>query len=104
MKSSHGRWRLATAALAATIPFVAAQSQAEPATTELQQRIEELSQKLLVLERKLEIKEEAGRAVVTLTDTHLTHGIGEALRHAYHGELNTHYTDEGDLLRAAWSR
>jgi len=56
------------------------------------------------LERIIEIKEETDRTVVTLTDTHLTHGIGEALHHAYHGELDTHYTDEGDLLRAAWSR
>lgn len=28
----------------------------------------------------------------------------EALRHAYHGELNSHYTDEDGLLRVAWSR
>jgi len=56
------------------------------------------------LERIIDVKEEADRAVVTFTDTHLTHGVGEALRHAYHGELDTHYTDEGDVLRAAWSR
>jgi len=56
------------------------------------------------LERIMEVKEEANRTVVTLTDSHLTHGIGEALHHAYQGELDTHYTDEGDLLRAAWSR
>jgi len=56
------------------------------------------------LERIIEVKEEGDRTVVTLTDSHLTHGIGEALRHAYHGEFDSHYTDEGDLLRAAWSR
>lgn len=56
------------------------------------------------LERIMDVKEEANRTVVTLTDTHLTHGIGEALHHAYQGELDTHYTDKGDLLRAAWSR
>jgi len=56
------------------------------------------------LERIIEVKEGADQTVVTLTGTHLTHGIGEALHHAYHGELDTHYTDEGDLLRVAWSR
>jgi len=42
--------------------------------------------------------------VVTFTDAHLVHGIGEALHHAYHGKLDSHYTDEDDLLRVAWSR
>ena len=56
------------------------------------------------LERIIEVKEAGDRTVVTFTGSHLTHGIGEALRHAYHGELDTRYTDEGDLLRAAWSR
>ena len=67
MKSSPGRWRLATAAIAATIPFAAAQSQAEPATAELHQRIEELSQKLLVLERKLELQDETAQAAARST-------------------------------------
>jgi hypothetical protein len=56
------------------------------------------------LERVIEIKEEADQTVATFTDAHLTHGIGQALHHAYHGELDSHYTDEGDLLRVAWSR
>jgi hypothetical protein len=56
------------------------------------------------LERIMEIRHEADRIVVTFTDSHLTHGVGEALRHAYHGELDSHYTDEADLLRVTWSR
>lgn len=56
------------------------------------------------LERIMDIKEEADHTVVTFTDRHLVHGIGEALHHAYHGELDSHYTDEDDLLRVAWSR
>jgi hypothetical protein len=56
------------------------------------------------LERIMDMKDEADRTVVTFTDSHLTHGIGEALRHAYHGELDSRYTDEGDLLRVTWSR
>lgn len=56
------------------------------------------------LERIIDVKDEADGTVVTFTDAHLTHGVGEALRHAYHGELDSRYTDEGDLLRVAWSR
>ena len=56
------------------------------------------------LERIMDIQDEATRTVITFTDTHLVHGIGEALHHAYQGELDSHYTDEDDLLRVAWSR
>ncbi len=56
------------------------------------------------LERIMEVRDEGTATVVTFTDAHLVHGIGEALRHAYQGELDSHYTDEGDLLRVAWRR
>ena len=56
------------------------------------------------LERIIEIVEETNQTVVTFTDGHLARGIGAALHHAYDGELDSHYTDEGDLLRVAWKR
>lgn len=56
------------------------------------------------LERIMAIEEGADRTVITFTDAHLTHGIGEALRHAYQGELDSRYTDEDVLLRVSWSR
>lgn len=56
------------------------------------------------LERTIEVIDDEDHTVVTFTDAHLVHGIGEALRHAYHGELESHYTDEGDLLRVSWRR
>lgn len=56
------------------------------------------------LERIMNIEEEEDRTVITFTDAHLVHGIGEALRHAYQGGLDSRYTDEGDLLRVSWSR
>lgn len=56
------------------------------------------------LERIMAIDEQAGRAVITFTDAHLAHGIGEALHHAYHGELDSGYTEADDLLRITWSR
>jgi len=57
------------------------------------------------LERIIGMQDEAeDRTVVTFTDSHLTHGVGEALRHAYRGELDSRYTDEDDLLRVSWNR
>ena len=56
------------------------------------------------LERIMEIEEREERTVITFTDAHLAHGIGEALRHAYQGELDSRYTDEDALLRVSWSR
>jgi len=52
----------------------------------------------------MEIEEREECTVITFTDAHLTHGIGEALRHAYQGELDARYTDEDALLRVSWSR
>jgi len=57
-----------------------------------------------VLQRIMEVREEPDRTIVTLTDSHLTHGIGEALHHAYHGQLESEYTDEAGLLRVSWAR
>lgn len=56
------------------------------------------------LERIMAIGEEADGAVVTFTDAHLAHGVGEALHHAYQGELDSAYTDEDAILRISWSR
>jgi hypothetical protein len=56
------------------------------------------------LERIMDVVEETDQTVVTFTDGHLARGIGAALHHAYHGELDSHYTDEGDLLRVSWKR
>ena len=42
--------------------------------------------------------------VVTTTDIHLARELGEALHHAYHGELEFHYNDSQMLLRVYWQR
>jgi hypothetical protein len=42
--------------------------------------------------------------VVSTTDTHLPRRIGEALKHAYHGELDLHYDDDEDFIRVIWTR
>lgn len=56
------------------------------------------------LERIMDLKDEGKTTVVTLTDSHLVHGIGNALRHAYHGTFDCNWTEESDLLRGAWRR
>lgn len=40
--------------------------------------------------------------LVTTTDIHLARGIGEALHHAYQGDLEYHYNPEQNLLRVEW--
>ncbi len=55
------------------------------------------------LKRIMETEEQDGRTVVTTTDIHLARLIGEALHHAYQGELEFHYNPEQNLLRVNWT-
>jgi len=57
------------------------------------------------LQRILKLEERGEELLVSTTDPHLARGIGDALHHAYHGELDYRYPDdEGDLLRVSWVR
>lgn len=56
------------------------------------------------LQRIVEIADEGAGVLVTTTDVHLAHGIGEALHHAYKGELDSHYNKEEKMLRVSWKR
>ena len=55
------------------------------------------------LKRIMEVEEKDGATLVTTTDIHLARGIGEALHHAYQGELQYHYNPEQNLLRVSWT-
>ncbi len=55
------------------------------------------------LERIMAVEEKGGMTLVTTTDIHLARGIGEALHHAYKGELKYHYNPEENLLRVGWT-
>jgi len=46
------------------------------------------------LKRIMAVEEKDGAMLVTTTDIHLARGIGEALHHAYQGELQYHYNPE----------
>lgn len=55
------------------------------------------------LQRIMAVEERDGEVLVTTTDIHLARGIGEAVRHAYQGELEFHYNPEENLLRVHWA-
>jgi NMD protein affecting ribosome stability and mRNA decay len=54
--------------------------------------------------RIMKIENQAGGVLITTTDIHLARGIGDALHHAYQGELDFHYNKEDNLLRVSWTR
>ena len=56
------------------------------------------------LKRIMDKQEQDGELVFTFTDTHLAHGIGEALHHAYQGELHDEYNKDNVMLRVTWTR
>jgi NMD protein affecting ribosome stability and mRNA decay len=56
------------------------------------------------LKRIMKIKDQDDGILLTTTDIHLARGIGEALHHAYQGELEYHYNEQENLLRVVWER
>mgnify|MGYP001572278632 FL=1 len=56
------------------------------------------------LKRIMATEEEDNGVVITTTDIHLARGIGEAIHHAYQGDLEFHYNVAENLLRVNWSR
>ncbi len=56
------------------------------------------------LSRIMRLEERPEGLVVSTTDTHLPRRIGEALKHAYHGEMHLHYNADEDFIRVTWTR
>lgn len=57
------------------------------------------------MNRILKVDDQAATLVISTTDPHLARGIGDALHHAYQGQLDYQYPDDaGDLLRVSWER
>jgi hypothetical protein len=56
------------------------------------------------LKRIMAVEQHGDSALVTTTDIHLARGIGEAVRHAYQGELELQYNPGENQLRAIWKR
>jgi hypothetical protein len=56
------------------------------------------------MQRIMTIEKTKVSTLVTTTDIHLARGIGDALHHAYQGELEFHYNSGENLIRVNWSR
>ncbi len=54
------------------------------------------------LKRIMAVEEKDGTTLVTTTDIHLARTLGDALQHAYQGDLEYYYNDEQNLLRLKW--
>lgn len=56
------------------------------------------------LQRVMGIEHRGDAIVVTTTDNHLAHKIARAVQRAYKGELEFHFNEGENLLRATWTR
>jgi len=56
------------------------------------------------LQRIMAIEQTKEGTLITTTDIHLARNIGEAIHHAYQGELEFHYNSDQNLLRVNWAR
>jgi NMD protein affecting ribosome stability and mRNA decay len=56
------------------------------------------------LKRIMAIARDGDAVVVTTTNARLARGIGEALQHAYRGELDYRFTETENVLRVDWRR
>lgn len=66
--------------------------------------VEEREKKEHALKRVMAIEAEGGGLRVKTTDAKLARGIGEALHHAYHGEVDYVMTEAENVLRVDWKR
>lgn len=56
------------------------------------------------LKRIMGTEEKAEEIEMSFTDAHLARGIGDAIHHAYEGEIDYQYTKEDIMLRITWER
>jgi NMD protein affecting ribosome stability and mRNA decay len=57
------------------------------------------------MKRLMNVEEQEGGGVqIGFTDMHLPRGVGEAIEHAYEGDLDIQYTEEGGMVRVYWKR
>ena len=56
------------------------------------------------IERIMDCEAREEGMLVTFTDAHLARGAGEAIHHAFKGELDFHYNEEDVVVRVGWVR
>ena len=66
--------------------------------------IEEREKGLHPLRRIMAIEKQGGKILITTTEMDMARAIGDAIHHAYHGELKYAYADEANILYVHWNR
>ena len=56
------------------------------------------------LQRIMDIDEDGNKITITTTDIHVARRIGDAIHHAYQGNLDMSYGPEDYIVRVTWSR
>jgi NMD protein affecting ribosome stability and mRNA decay len=56
------------------------------------------------LQRIMNITMQEEATEISLTDFHVTRAIGEAIQHAYKGEVDYQYTDKDGVMTLRWAR
>jgi|SRR5271165_2720353 len=64
---------------------------------------EEVEKKEHPLNRIMSIQEDPQGIVINTTDIHLPRRIGEAVKHAFHGEIEVHFEEDGYFVRVNWT-
>ncbi len=70
----------------------------------LARNVEEREKQEHALKRIMSIETEGSALLIKTTDAKLARGIGEALQHAYHGELRYRMSEAENVLRVEWKR
>ena len=65
---------------------------------------EESEKKEHALNRIINIEEDDHGVVINTTDIHLPRRIGEAIKRAFHGEIEDHFEKDGYFVRVEWTR
>jgi hypothetical protein len=63
---------------------------------------EEAEKKEHPLNRIMSIEQDARGIVINTTDIHLPRRIGEAVKRAFHGEIDVHFEEDGYFVRVDW--
>jgi len=70
----------------------------------LVRHVEERERKEHALKRIIAMREDGDAFVITTTNARLARGIGEALHHAYQGELDYRFSEAENVMRVTWER
>ena len=72
--------------------------------TQLARHQEEAENKEHPLNRIISIEEDASGIVINTTDIHLPRRIGEAIKRAFHGQIEDSFEKDGYFVRVNWTR